>query len=83
MKNIIKEAEKIVDKILDNMISIHEDVTMNDIKGLVKKLKQRGFRDTGKIQGALNKANSIAKSKGKAGNKAVVAGIMSRFFRGK
>lgn len=85
-KGMLEEAENIVDNILNNMISIQEqskDVTMNDVKELTDKLKQKGFKDTNKLQGVLNKANSIARQKGRVGDKRLVVGIMMAMIRGK
>ena len=83
--NKLVKARLILDKILDNMITEQKQtfdklVTMNDISDLINGFKKRGFNDESKLQGALNKANSIAAKQGKAGDKKIVVGIMQSFF---
>jgi len=80
--SIVKEAEKLVDKILLREQNEGE-ITLDTFKDYIDDLKKKGFDDETKLQGMLDRAKELAKEQGKENDKQVILGIFQKFFMGK
>jgi len=81
--NKLIEGEKLVDRILDNIMYVQENITLDDFKDYLDDLKKKGFNDEKKLQGALDKAKELADKQGKGDDKKTVLGIFMSFFKAK